>query len=396
MRDLQSDQDGSATIEGRAVPYGETIDLGGVFETFAPGSVDPVALRRKPILWQHDTKEPIGRIDGARNEPDGLYVRAKLFPTARGADAIRLLREGVVSGLSIGFRADVDEWDGNHVTRKKVDTAEVSIATIPAYAGAGITSVRNQEEKEVTTVETTTPEVPTVDLTGLATRDDLTALESRLSALTPVAPPPPLDVREAFIAQLRDAQENGGHIRALADVVSSGNAGILPPQWSSMVRDAVDGARYVIPRCGNIAFPSVGYSITIPKVTQHTSVAARGTEKTEVESQALTTGSDTFTAAWYAGAVDIALELVMQSDPAILPLVVNSLLTQYGIVTDTAVTLAMETLATPTGEVLDFSTYARVRRAGCGLRGNDPRRVRFAGRPARAHHRIVDQPHHAG
>lgn len=350
-------EDGTAVIEGRAVPYGTTIDLGGIQETFAAGAADPVALRGKPILWQHNTSEVIGVVEGARNEDDGLYFRAKLLPTARGLDAQIALRAGAVSGLSIGFMPVADKWNGTHVTRTRVDIAEVSVATIPAYPNAGVTSIRTQEEG-APTVETTTPEVPAVDLSNLATREDLTALESRLQAAHTTTPQPILSVRDAFVAQLADATQNRNRqVRALDDVLSSGNAGILPPQWSSEVRNYVDRQRYAFGLVGQIGFPSAGYTLTIPKITQHTEVAARGTEKTAIPTRALETSSDTYTAEWYAGGVDIALELLWQSDPSVLTLVVESILSQYASVTDQALTLDIETSGTPTTEVLDFTGW---------------------------------------
>jgi len=361
VRNLQPEDDGSATIEGRAVPYGETIEVGGIRETFARNSVDAKALRGRPVLWQHDTNEPIGKIEGARNEDDGLHFRAKLYPTARGADAIKLLREGVVSGLSVGFNAGVDKWDGNHVTRQKVNVAEVSIATIPAYSGAGITAVRNQEEKE-TTVEPTTTEVPAVDLSNLATREDMSALEARMTAaLTPpAAPAPSLNVRDALALQLSESAKDR-KLRALADVVSTGNSGVLPPDWSSEVRDYVDRQRYMFGVVGSIGFPTSGYTLTIPKVLQHSSVALRGTEKTEIPSQAVTTGSDTYTAQWFAGGVDVALELIWQSDPAIYSIVVDSILGQYAAETDLGLTVDVELSATVSGTgALDFTDWGTV------------------------------------
>jgi hypothetical protein len=180
-------------------------------------------------------------------------------------------------------------------------------------------------------------------------------LEARLSA-PPPTPPRVLSVREALTMQLESARK-GGKMLALADVISSGNAGILPPVWSSEVRNAVDSTRYLIPFLGSVAFPSSGYTLTFPKVLTGTTVGPRGTEKTNPPSGALTTGSDTYTAAWYAGAVDVALELVLQSDPSVAALVVEDLLVRYAIATDQAVGTALNTAATATGAALSFATY---------------------------------------
>jgi HK97 family phage prohead protease len=361
IRALDVADDGSATIEGLAVPYGRSIDLGGITETIAVGAVDTRALVGKPILWQHDQSEPIGRITAASNSDDGAHIRARILPTAaRGRDAIMLLRESVVSGLSIGFRSTDDEWDGTHVTRRSVDVAEVSVATIPAYPDAEITAVRNQEGTETMESPAVPATAPAVDLTGLATRDDLTALESRMAALTtPTDPAPVLDVRSALVHQLT-ASRDARQMRALADTVSGGNAGLLPPDWSSEVRDYVDRQRYAFNACGSIGFPTSGFTLTIPKVLQHTTVGPRGAEKSEIPSQAFTTGSDTYTAEWYAGGADVSLEVIWQSDPAIYPLVVDSILSQYAVVTDDALTKDVEAAGTATTAALDFTDWGTV------------------------------------
>lgn len=220
------------------------------------------------------------------------------------------------------------------------------------------------ETEGETTVGSTTTEAPTVDLSNLATSEDLTALESRIAAMaTPPTPPHTMSVREVFAAQMTASRAGRKMLdvqAALADTVSTGNAGVLPPDWSSEVRDYVDRQRYAFGMIGSIGFPTSGYTLTIPKVLQHTLVEARGTEKTEISSQAFTTGSDTFSAAWYAGGVDIALELIWQSDPAVYPLIVDSILSQYAIVTDAALTLAVETAGTPTGAAIDFTDWGTV------------------------------------
>lgn len=195
---------------------------------------------------------------------------------------------------------------------------------------------------------------PVVDLDPIRTRID--QLEARMIDRAQPTQTRTPGVLEAITMQIRDAAENR-QVRALADVLSSGNAGLLPPTWAGEVLGYLDSMRYLFPRTGTVGFPATGYSITFPKITQNTLVAARGTEKTDIPSRALTSTSTPYTAVWYAGGDDIALELVSQSDPAILPIVVQNLFQMYAQVTDQAFTLAAETAATPVAAVLDFTTY---------------------------------------
>lgn len=103
--------------------------------------------RLPPMLWQHDTKQPIGAWREMREDAHGLYVRGVLFvddiPKAR--EAYRLLQENVVTGLSIGYRARQshrDEKSGDRVLTV-IDLLEVSLVTFPANDHARIARVKS-------------------------------------------------------------------------------------------------------------------------------------------------------------------------------------------------------------------------------------------------------------
>jgi len=368
------------TLSGMVVPWGqEFVRMGGVRFTFVKDSVRlPDDLSTVKLLVQHDDERPVGYATEAESTDEGLRMTFAL-PTdhARSADLLAEVEANLRDGFSVGVEPDqavIDAawniWlDGeqDEPINMTGDLREVSSVSIPQFNSARaenrrtpvLTLSAGNNENGATTVETTTPEVPTVDLSALATREDMAALESRLSALAPTAPAQTLSVRDAFVAQLTASQERR-QVLALADVVSSGNAGVLPPSWSSEVRNYVDAQRYMFGMLGSIGFPTTGYTLTIPKVTQQAKVGPRGTEKTEVPSQAVTTSSDTYTAAWFAGAVDIALELIWQSDPSVYGIVVESILSDYAVVTDQAMTVSVETSATATGAALDFTDWGTV------------------------------------
>ena len=338
-------------FDGIAVPYDTPVRLGGVTEIIARGAVDPGALVGLPILWQHDTGAPAGVIRSASNVRGGVHVTGEFINTSWGRDADAAVRAGAVTGLSIGFEPVDEAWDGDTVTRTKITIRELSLATLPAYTDARVTAVRSQEEPMPDPV----PAAPPADV---VTRADLDALEARMSVPTS-APVRTLGVVEAFVEQIRGSAE-GRQLRALADVINTGNAGVLPPQWSSEVRNFVDRQRYMIPQAGSIPFPSAGYTITIPKVLVHTLVGPRGAQKSEIPSRALTTGADTYTATWYAGGVDVALELIWQSDPGVWQIIAQDLLWSYADTTDKAFTLAVENAGQPTGATIVWTNWGTV------------------------------------
>lgn len=94
--------------------------------------------RLPPLLWQHDSREPLGPHEEMYEDTKGLYVTGRLLiddvPQARTAYA--LLKAKVISGMSIGF--DIPEggmeYDGkmNIWNITAVDLWENSLATFPA------------------------------------------------------------------------------------------------------------------------------------------------------------------------------------------------------------------------------------------------------------------------
>lgn len=143
---------------GIGVPYGETIDLWGMKERFEPGSVE-LDMQGVPslVLWQHDTKAPIGRITDGKDTDQGFEITATLSQTDRGQEAAMLLDEGIITRLSIGF--EPLEWRIEHnattdeetIVHTKVRALEFSLVSFPAYPSAEITTVRNRKEPTMTT-----------------------------------------------------------------------------------------------------------------------------------------------------------------------------------------------------------------------------------------------------
>ena len=59
---------------------------------------------RLPLLWQHDPKRPVGRVEYAREDRRGLRVIARLSVGPAGRAAAAALREAQVAGLSFGYK----------------------------------------------------------------------------------------------------------------------------------------------------------------------------------------------------------------------------------------------------------------------------------------------------
>lgn len=149
---------GERIIEGIAVPYNSPTPIyenGMLFEEqFAPGAFRDVVARRDnrvPILLHHDARSlPVGKSISLREANDGLWITARISETQAGNDALTLMRDGVLDGMSIGFYVmdGGDTWnqDRSQRTVTKAALRETSLVNFPAYDGARVLAVRAAQE----------------------------------------------------------------------------------------------------------------------------------------------------------------------------------------------------------------------------------------------------------
>lgn len=117
---------------------------------FAPGAFTSTLASWRargampPLLWQHDTAEPIGVLVAAQETDAGLEVTGRLaLGTGNGRRAYELLKTGSGAlGLSVGFRPIATDDTGPVPIFHEVDLVEVSLVATPSQAGAVITQVR--------------------------------------------------------------------------------------------------------------------------------------------------------------------------------------------------------------------------------------------------------------
>lgn len=89
--------------------------------------------RKLPVLWQHNTREPLGVYPTVREDSRGLYVEGNLLLTVTKArEAAALVEAGAVTGLSIGFREREARPDGSKRLLLNLDLKEISLVTMPA------------------------------------------------------------------------------------------------------------------------------------------------------------------------------------------------------------------------------------------------------------------------
>ncbi|MUZ65326.1 HK97 family phage prohead protease [Agrobacterium vitis] len=136
------------TVAGYAANFGEIANVADLFEeSIAPGAFTR-SLRADDIRAFYDHKSALvlgrNRAGTLRLSEDakGLAVEIDLPDTTVGRDVRTLIARGDVSGMSFGFGAIGEEWDFSRAMPRRTLTDlnlfEVSIVSIPAYAGTSI------------------------------------------------------------------------------------------------------------------------------------------------------------------------------------------------------------------------------------------------------------------
>jgi HK97 family phage prohead protease len=109
-----------------------------------------------PLLMHHDSRQPIGHVVRAKVSDAGIEIEAQLAridepgPLKNRLDeAWQTIKSGLVRGLSIGFQPlETARIEGTFGLRFiKWSLYEVSAVTIPANAGASISSIKSIDRK---------------------------------------------------------------------------------------------------------------------------------------------------------------------------------------------------------------------------------------------------------
>lgn len=162
-------RDDGRTLDGRVVPYGEVAHIVEMDETgelvrydeqFLPHSLAAMAQGFKsrsfrglhvPLVLDHNESfdSLIGHAVELESRDDGAYATFRLYDDSNITKIRSVLNESH-TGLSVKFK-DTREpklIDGI-VSRVQVFVAHVAATPAPAYAGAGISSIRSTDEPPV-------------------------------------------------------------------------------------------------------------------------------------------------------------------------------------------------------------------------------------------------------
>ena len=133
--------EGYASYFNNIDAYDDIIERGAFKKTIAENR------GRVKVLWQHDASEPIGIPEEMIEDDNGLYVKAKISMTDTGKKAMTLIRDGVITEMSIGYDVVKDDYKmmGNRRVRmlKEVRLWEFSPVTFAANDKAKIMKMRS-------------------------------------------------------------------------------------------------------------------------------------------------------------------------------------------------------------------------------------------------------------
>lgn len=136
-------EDERGTFTGDLSTYGNVDRTGDIVEAGAYDDDIKANGSKRPLLWQHDTHEPIGSLQIVSTN-GSLRIEGHInTETAKGKDAYALLKGGDIDGLSIGYTVDnahFDEQGVRHLDR--ITLLEGSVVTFPADELARIDSVK--------------------------------------------------------------------------------------------------------------------------------------------------------------------------------------------------------------------------------------------------------------
>ena len=352
----------AGTIRGIAVPYNETANIGGAYqERFAPGAIRSV--ENVKIYYGHQHEDlPIGKVIDGRDTPDGFEITAKLTAGVQRADeTLALMRDGVLNKFSVGFVPIEQSIDGNVVTRTHVDLREVSVVAQPAFAGAAITQVREEQETEPTDdiqPESESEVSENTELDVRAIQDELVEVrrlvEANAAPQAPVAPSfTKFRSQGEFAKGLATGDEAAVELFRTYSPATSADT-YLAPGWVGFINNLIDQNRPSWNVWSKGALPAQGLTVDYAKVTTNgAAVGVQSTENTAISQGNIVIDNVTATVKTYAGQTELSKQLVERSSVPYLDTAFQAMSIAYGNATNAAVVSAIAALDF-TGKVMDM------------------------------------------
>lgn len=138
------------TLSGYAASYNDPTAIGGFTERIAPGAFTKSLASGRDVLALLDHRPDVllGRTRSGSlklsEDAKGLRFELSLPDTAAARDVIALAERGDLGGMSFGFVATDEAWDGNTRELREIELHEISVVqSWPAYQSTSV-SLRNR------------------------------------------------------------------------------------------------------------------------------------------------------------------------------------------------------------------------------------------------------------
>ena len=145
----------SRTISGYAAIFGnvdkvrDVLVKGCFAKSIQDRGPESTANDKIIMLWQHDRKEPIGKITVLKEDDRGLYFEAVIDDVERGNQTLKQLESGTLNQFSIGYSYVWDncEYDSERdvLIVKEVILYEISVVSIGCNAETEYLGLKSEE-----------------------------------------------------------------------------------------------------------------------------------------------------------------------------------------------------------------------------------------------------------
>jgi HK97 family phage prohead protease len=322
-------------VSGVAVPFNETIDIGGGWsERFEKGAVD---LNSDVKLFR-DHKEIIGRVTEMEESEEGLIIRAKISETILGNETLNLVKDGAIRSFSVGFIPVIDEKKEKTIVRKKVDLKEVSLVAFPAYENASVTEVREVKEEIMTENTDYSAEIAEV-------RNHAEELERRLDVLATTSVNTTAKTQfRSFGDWVKAVAAGNDEAIALHRTFTGADTGdsIVKNAWVSDTVRILNAGRPTFNVLSSAALPADGMNVEYPKVDTNTlAVGEQAAEGDVLSYGKLTLTSATAPIKTYGGYTDMSRQVVERSSIAYVDTAFRAMVAKYAAATNAAARAAV-------------------------------------------------------
>lgn len=157
--EMRASESNNREVEGYAVVFNSTTDLGWFTEEIDPHAFDKADMSDVYLLGNHDENivlagTPNNTLEWVIDER-GVYQKSSIIDTSMGEDWLKLVKNGLINKQSFAFTIakDGEEWTERNgkehrIIRSIEKVYDFSLVTYPAYSQTSVRSVTDELAEE--------------------------------------------------------------------------------------------------------------------------------------------------------------------------------------------------------------------------------------------------------